>query len=129
TEAAWRLHGSHGRQATLTLVIGGERRNVDVGHAIAVGHEKRRVLGHVLPNPLEPTAGHGVLARVHQGHTPGFGRGVVDFYGVCFEVERHVRAMQRVVCEVFLNHVALIAEADDEVVDAEVRVGFHDVPE
>ena len=37
--------------------------------------------------------------------------------------------MQEVVGEVFLDHVALVAAADHEVIDAVGGVDFHDVPE
>ena len=44
-------------------------------------------------------------------------------------VERDVRHVQEVVGEVLLDDVALVAAADDEVVDAVRRVDLHDVPE
>ena len=37
--------------------------------------------------------------------------------------------MQEIIREIFLDDVALVAEADDELRDAEGRVELHDVPE
>ncbi|MNM82275.1 hypothetical protein D3C81_943020 [compost metagenome] len=37
--------------------------------------------------------------------------------------------MQEIVGEVLLDHIALVAQADDEVIDAKVRVDLHDVPD
>ena len=37
--------------------------------------------------------------------------------------------MKKIIRKKFLDHVALVAEADDEVVDAVVGINLHDVPE
>jgi hypothetical protein len=81
------------------------------------------------PGPLEATAGHGVLAGVEHGHPPGLGVGLVHLHLVLGHVEGDVRHVEEVVGEVLLDHVAAVAEADDEVVDARGRVDLEDVPE
>src|SRR5262249_31719729 len=43
--------------------------------------------------------------------------------------ERDVRHVQRVVGEILLDEIALVAEADDEVVEAVGGVDLHDVPQ
>jgi hypothetical protein len=53
----------------------------------------------------------------------------VDLDGVAGEVEGHVARVQVVVREELLDDVALVAQADDEVVDPVGRVDLHDVPE
>ena len=45
----------------------------------------------------------------------------VDLHAVLGEIEGHVRRVEEVVGEVLLDHVALVAKADDEVGDAVVR--------
>ena len=45
------------------------------------------------------------------------------------EVEGHIRVVHEVVGEVLLDHVALVAQADDEVVKAVMTVVLHDVPQ
>ena len=44
-------------------------------------------------------------------------------------VESYVRHMQEVVGEVFLDHVALVAATDHEVIHAMGGIQLHDVPE
>ena len=48
---------------------------------------------------------------------------------VLLGIDRDVGIVQEVVGEILLDHIALVAEADHEVVDAVVAVGLHDVPE
>src|SRR5882762_10354942 len=44
-------------------------------------------------------------------------------------VEGHIGGMQKVVGEVLLDDVALVATADDEVIDAVLRIYLQDVPQ
>ena len=44
------------------------------------------------------------------------------------EIDGDVGHVKEVVDEIFFDHVAAVAEADDEFVDAVGRVDFHDVP-
>src|ERR1700677_3355726 len=49
--------------------------------------------------------------------------------GIVAHIERHIRHMKEIICEIFLDHIALVAEADDEIVDALGAVDLHDMPE
>jgi hypothetical protein len=69
------------------------------------------------------------LAGLDQRHLPRLGALLVHLHAVVGHVERHVRHVQEVVREVFLDQVALVPEADDELVHAVRRVDLHDVPE
>src|SRR5215471_15827341 len=51
------------------------------------------------------------------------------FDSVAHEVDRDISPMQVIVGEIFLDHIALVTEADNEVCDAVVRVKLHDVPQ
>jgi len=53
----------------------------------------------------------------------------VDLHRIILDVEGNVGGVQEVVGEVFLDHVALVAATDDEVINAVGGVGLHDVPE
>ena len=77
----------------------------------------------------EAAAGSGLFAGVDEGDAPGFGDGVVHGHLVGGHVEGHVGGVQEVVGEVLLDDVALVAAADDEVVDAVRGVELEDVPE
>jgi hypothetical protein len=83
----------------------------------------------VLGDAAEAAAGAGVVAGVDEGDAPGLGDGVVDGHLVVRHVEGDVGGVQEVVGEVLLDDVALVAAADDEVVDAVLGVELEDVPE
>src|SRR5215471_6714401 len=101
--------------------------NIDVADAVAIGHAEVRI--NVTSHPLEPAPRHGVLARIHQRHAPWFDMLLMNLHCVVLHVEGNVRHVQEVVGEVLLDHVALVAAADNEFVYAGRRVALHDVPE
>ena len=37
--------------------------------------------------------------------------------------------MKKVICKIFLDDIALVAQADDEIMDAMMRLDLHDMPE
>jgi len=53
----------------------------------------------------------------------------VNDHFVAGDIEGHIGGVEEVVGEVFLDDVALVSEADDEVVDALSGVELEDVPE
>src|ERR1700761_464909 len=53
----------------------------------------------------------------------------MDLHAVLFHVEGDIGGVEEVVGEVLLDEVALVAAADDEVVDAVMGVDFEDVPQ
>ena len=59
----------------------------------------------------------------------GSGFAMMHVHLVLLHVEGDVGHVQEVVGEVLLDHVALVATADHEIVDAVRRVELHDVPE
>jgi hypothetical protein len=104
------------------------RGNVHVRYAVAIGHAKLIVAG-VHHGAFQPAAGHRHLAGIDQRHAPVVGIVAVDFYRVLPHVECDVRHVQRVVRKIFLDDVALVTKADDEIIEAIVAVKFHDMPE
>jgi hypothetical protein len=107
-----------------------ERRDVDVCKAVAIGDEHDVGPAQVVLDALHAGAGHRGVAGVGAGHAPALvvaGSAVGDVSGA--QVERHVGAEQVVVEEVALDHLPAVAQAEDEVVEAVVRVALHDVPE
>jgi hypothetical protein len=109
-------------------VRGQQGRDVHVSHAVAVGHAEG-LAGDVLRHPLQAAAGHGGRAGVDQGHAPVLGAAIVDGQLVLSQVDRHVRLVQEVVGEIFLDHVALVTKAHHELAHAVLGVALHDVPE
>ena len=125
------LDAGEGDQLAVRLVEGDGGLDVDVGEAVAVGHQERvvRIAFEVLGDAAQAASGAGVVAGVDQGDAPRLGDGVVDGHLVVGDVEGDVGGVQEVVGEVLLDDVALVAEADNEVVDALLRVELEDVPE
>ena len=111
------------------LMEGDFGADVDVRQAVAVGHAERLARVQVLAHLQQPAAGHGLLAGVHQRDLPRLAAAIVVLDPVLPHVEGHVRLVQEVVREVLLHDVTLVAEAHDEIPDAERCVGFHDVPQ
>ena len=103
--------------------------DVDVADAVAIGEAEGLFFLDVVADTAQAAARHGVVAGVDEGDAPGFGAFVVHFHAVVAHVEGDVGHVQEVVGEVLLDHVALVAAADHEVVDAVGGVHFHDVPQ
>ena len=53
----------------------------------------------------------------------------MHFHLVVRQIEGDTRHVQKIVREVFLDHIALVTEANDEIVNAMMRIHFHDVPQ
>jgi hypothetical protein len=54
---------------------------------------------------------------------------MVDDLRTASELERHVAAVPEVVAEVVLDALPFVAQAENEVFEAVLRVGLHDVPD
>src|SRR5262245_22683206 len=69
TEAAGRLNGGDGDEPFVLTMEIDQRLDVDLRNAVSVGQAERFVVQEGR-DPLDPAAGHRVLARVHEGHPP-----------------------------------------------------------
>ena len=107
---------------------GDQLGDVDVADAVAIGQAEGVVALNVLGHALEAPTGHGALSSVHQGHTPGFGATLVHVHGVLAHVESDIRHIEKVVGEVLLDLVALVAAADHKIIDSVGGINLHDVP-
>jgi hypothetical protein len=94
------------------------RGDVDIADAVAVGEAEGLFAFKVGATRLRRPPGHGFVAGVHQCDAPGLGVLLVHFHLVVGHVEGDIGHVQEVVGEVLLDHVALVAAADDEIVDA-----------
>ena len=78
----------------------------------------------------EPTAGICLVAGVDHRHLPRLRKIVVNGDAPAVgEIERHIGIIEVMSSEELFYDVLLVARADDELVEAEMRVDFHDVPE
>ena len=112
----------------MLFVKANARRNVHVRDPVAVGQAKGFLACKVASHALQPAAGLRQITGVHQRHSPRFGHAVVHLHAVFRHMKGHVGHMQKVVREELLDDVALVSQANDEVVDAKVRIDFEDVP-
>ena len=104
--------------------------NVHIADAVAVGHHEG-LIADVGTNAFDAPAGHRVEAGVHNGDLPRLGVVVVDDHLVLAagEIKRNIAGMQEVIREPLLDHVLLVARADDKVVKAVVGIFLHDMPQ
>ena len=112
----------------MCFMEGDQGADVDVADAVAIG-EAEVFAVEIGAHALEATAGHGLLAGVDQGDAPGLGVLLMHLHAVRTQVEGDIGHVQEIVSEIFLDQVALVAAADDEVVDAVGGVELHDMPE
>src|SRR5580692_2755113 len=128
TKTAGWLHGGDGCLGAAPAVEIDQRGQVHVSEPVAVG-EAELLPTDVWQHALEPPAGHRLLACVHERHVPRLRFGAVHLHGALRQIERHVARVHVVVGEVLLDHVALVAETDHEVLDPVRGVHLHDVPQ
>src|ERR1044071_4175841 len=127
-EARGRADGRHGGDAPLRAVEGEQLAEVDVAHAVAVGEEEGAVLQPRL-KPLDAAARVRLLPRVLQVDAPVLALALLRLDAAAPEVNAHAPAQRAVVHEVALDDLAAVAERDEELLEVEVRVVAHDVPE
>ena len=53
----------------------------------------------------------------------------MNMHAVGLHVECHIRHVQEIISEIFLDQVALVAAANYEITNSIVGINFHDVPE
>ena len=128
-ETARRLDRRQRGEDALLAVERDQLADVDVADAVAV-REAEGFVADVFGHPLQSSAGHRCLAGVDERHRPRLDLVVAQLrHRLRPQVEPHVRHVQEVVGEEVLDDLALVAAADDEVVDPVRGVDLHDVPE
>ena len=103
--------------------------NIDVANPVSVGKAKRCFVLDILANTSQSPAGHGRFTRIDQGDFPRLCFSLMHPHFVSGEVERNIRHMQKIVSEIFLDQVTLIAAANHEIVESVGRINLHDVPD
>src|SRR5581483_1086486 len=129
TVAARRPHRGDGRELAVAAVKLDRRTNVEIAKTVTIGEAERVFAGDVRGHALEAAAGQRVLAGVHERDAPRLDLALVHHHGVVGHVEGHVRHVQEIIGEIFLDDVALVAAADHELIHAVARIDLHDVPQ
>src|SRR6266550_1470401 len=122
------LHTGQRNEFVVVLVKRNRSRNVDIGNAVTIGHAEGLIAVQVLRDSLQTSSSAGRVAGIDQGDAPGFSDRFMHGHLVGVHVERHIRGMQEVVGKILLNDVALVATANDEVIDAVLGVNLQNVP-
>ncbi len=128
-EARRWLNGGERYLLAVGAMKGNAGGDVDIAHPVAVGHAESLFTSQVVCHLLEPAGGPRMIAGVHQRHIPRLGHALMHFHPVVAEVEGHIRHVQEVVGEILLDHVPLVAAANDEVVNAVLGIDLQDVPQ
>ena len=128
-EAARRLHCGDGSERALLLVERDEGGHVDVADSVAIGEAEQRIVLEESCHPFQPAASLRVLSGIDQRHAPGFGVAFDPFRAVGTQIKGHIGSIDKVICEEFLDHVAFVATADNEFIDAMGRIDLHQMPQ
>ena len=128
-EPASRLNRRQCDRLTGRLVRADKRVKINIADAVAIG-EHKRLVPDILLNPLYAAARLCVQPRVDYGHAPRLRHIVVDDKLVVVgKIKGYIGPMQVIIGEIFLDHMALIAAADDKIIVSVIRINFHDMPQ
>ena len=128
-ETTFGLDGGYRANFSVRFVKFQKLVDVHVGEPVAVSEEKIFVV-NVRLNFFDSFAGKGIVARVDDRDFPRLGKVVVDANSIfAAKVKRHVAVVERVFGEKTFYHVLFVARADDELVESEMRIFLHYVPE
>src|SRR4029077_18655647 len=107
-----------------------EAADVHVADAVTV-REKERVAIHVLADLADTSAGLAVEAGVGEGNVEALFlvMAVIADLRTFAEAHGEVVVHGLVIQEIFFDGAALVAQAQNELTEAVVRVDLHDVPE
>ena len=127
-EARGRSHRSDGRDPAVAPVEAKELAEVDIGDAVAVrGHERLPV--EQRSQTADAPAGARLETGVDDMHDPVLDGAALGLHVAGPEVDPEASVKRRVVEEVLLDQVALVARGDHELVQPMRGVVAHDVPE
>src|SRR5271166_2244257 len=128
TKSSRRLRGGYGREQSLALMQTDDLADVHIADAIAVSHAEK-ITFDVGKYALDAASDLGRLARFYERDTPRLRLAAMNFHLVLIaHVDRHVGRVQVIIHEVLFDHVSLVAEAHDEIVDPVRGIHLHDVP-
>ena len=125
---AFGLHAAHGDEFAMAFVKFYEGGDVDIANTIPVCQQKGFSIDHILRTP-DAAAGHRVQASIQKCYFPGFARIFVNAHLPCRKIDRYIALMQKIVGEKFLYGITFIAKENDKIIEAEMAVRFHDMPQ
>ena len=106
-----------------------QRGEVDRSESVAIGKAERLIGSEIRPDRLQSPAGLGIGTGFDQGDLPRLRPVLVNLDRIVFQVDRDVGGVEEVIGEIFLDQIAFVAKANDEVVHAVGGIELHDVPD
>ena len=128
TQFAARLVGHHGEHLTRFFVRFDGVQDVHIGKTVAVV-EQEGLVADVFLHAVDAAASHGVQTGINHRHLPVFGVVVQYFQTVVGEVHRDVAIVHKVVRKILFDDILLISAADDKLIETELVIVFHDMPQ
>ena len=82
-----------------------------------------------MAHPFQAATGTGSLSSFYKGDIPRLRGLAVHLHAIVCHMKRDIGGVQEVVGKIFLDDVALITQANDEIEDAVLRIHLENVPE
>ena len=122
-----RHHPGHGPDATMRAMKVEQRPDIDVRNAVAIGQQKVIGIDQVL-DALDASAGHGGAPGVDAADLPASPRvGIKKARHALAQPHRKVTVAGVVINEEVSDHLAFVAEAQNEATETVLGVDVHDV--
>ena len=125
----WRLNGGYCCLRSVGPMEIDELGNIDVRDTVSIGHAKSGFALNIRSDAGQPPTRHRLFAGIDERDFPRFCRLLMNMHRIFRHVERNVRHMQEIVSEVFFNDIALVSATNDEIIQAMLRIHFHNVPQ
>jgi len=105
--------------------------NIDVAQSVAICQQKRIVIGQIPRHALQTPARHGLETRIRQRDRKILLLMRSHEFNLRLPSQRNPEVIVHgfIIQEVILDHVAAIAQAENELPHPVVRIHFHDVPQ
>jgi len=55
--------------------------------------------------------------------------GIMDLIIILCKIDSYISLMKKVICKIFLDHIAFIPATDNKIIKTPIGIDFHDVPE
>ena len=128
------------------------KRRVEVSAVIAYGGKKMKVVilagglgtriseeSHLKPKPMIEIGGRPILWHIMKYYSEfgfhdfviclGYKQYVVNLHLVVGQVKGHIGGMQEIICKELLHNILLISKTDHKIMESELGIIFHNVPQ
>lgn len=125
---ARRLDSRHRGDFPMGLMVCDQLFKINIGEPIAIGEHKLFVT-YILLSPFQSTRRSGLYTCIHKRYPEFFRVGAVHLKTVRQQIDGNIGIVNVIIKEVFLDHVTLIADTDDKIVETLGFVYFHEMPQ